>query len=89
MGLFFCFFAPLAFFSGIALGLFVIYSIYKFIAEKDILAGLRVSANEFNEDDLMAMEKSVEQTVRMVLDEIVLNPDDLKPTHSDSDRRLI
>lgn len=89
MGLFFCFFAPLAFFSGIALGLFVIYSIYKFIAEKDILAGLRVSANEFNEDDLMAMEKSVEQTVRMVLDEIGLNPDDLKPTHSDSDRRLI
>jgi len=45
--------------------------------------------NEFNEDDLMALEKAVEQTVRVSLDEIGLDPDDLKPISDVDNNRLI
>lgn len=83
-----CIVGPLGTINSIALFLFVIFSIYKWLTEKDILAGLRVPPNEFNEDDLMAMEKAVEQTVRIALDEIGLDPNDLKPTDA-SGRRLI
>ena len=74
-------------FSGIFISLK--YSIFKWVAERDFWAGLRVRANEFNEDDLMALEKAVEQTVRVSLDELGLDPDDLKPiTDLDSDRLI-
>lgn len=73
-----CVVGPLGFINTLALLLFFAYSIYKYITEKDILAGLRSRPNEFNEDDLMAMEKAVEQTVRIALTEVKLNPDDLQ-----------
>jgi len=84
-----CLVGPLAFVNSIALFLFFIYSIYKWITERDFLAGLRVSPNEFNEDDLMALEKAIEQTVRVSLDEIGLDPDDLKPITDLDSNRLI
>jgi hypothetical protein len=84
-----CVIGPLGTLNSLALFFFLIYSGYKWLTEKDILAGLRTTPNEFNEDDLMAMEKAVEQTVRIALDEIGLNQADLKPIHSGSDRRLI
>jgi hypothetical protein len=89
LGSLLCIVGPLGTVNLLALLLFVIFSIYKFVTEKDILAGLRVTPNEFNEDDLMAIEKAVEQTVRMSLDEIGLNADDLKPIAVEDNRRLI
>jgi hypothetical protein len=84
-----CLIGPLGLVDSLLLLLFASYSIYKWFTEKDLLAGLRVSPNEFNEDDLMAMEKAVEQTVRIALDEIGLDPNDLKPAISENERRLI
>lgn len=85
-----CFIGPLGLINNIALLIFVIYSLYKWLRDKDILAGLRVPPNEFNEDDLMAMDKAVEQTVRVALDKIGLDPDELKPVLLDKERgRLI
>jgi hypothetical protein len=72
-----CLVGPLGTINSLALGLFLIYSIWKYLSIKDFWAGLRATPTEFNEDDLMAMEKAVEQTVRIALDEIGLNPDDL------------
>ncbi len=89
LGSLLCVIGPLGTLNLLALALFVVYSLYKFVTEKDILAGLRVSPNEFNEDDLMALEKAIEQTVRISLDEIGLNPDDLKPIATDGGQRLI
>lgn len=84
-----CLVGPIGMLNTLALLFFLIYSLYKWLAEKDLWAGLRVPPNEFNEDDLMAMEKAVEQTVRVSLDEIGLNPDDLKPAAMGDQRRLI
>jgi hypothetical protein len=84
-----CIIGPLSLINSLLLFLFVIYSIYKWVKEKDILGGLRVTPNEFNEDDLMALEKAVEETVRISLDEIGLDPADLKPTSTGIERRII
>jgi len=83
-----CLIGPIGIINNIALFLFVVFSIYKWFSEKDILAGLRVRPNEFNEDDLMALEKAVEQTVRISMDEIGLDPDDLKPTNVSGNRLI-
>lgn len=85
-----CLLGPLHFIDVLALLILFIYSVYKFVQEKDFLAALRVPPNEFNEDDLMALEKAVEQTIRSGLDDIGLNPADLKPTAvKGSEQRLI
>jgi hypothetical protein len=68
-----CVIGPLGLVVSILLFLFAAYSLWKFLTEKDILAGLRVSPNEFNEDDLMALEKAVEQTINQSMDEIGLD----------------
>ena len=83
-----CILGPVTAINNIALLIFLLYSLYKWLTEKDFLAGLRSTPNEFNEDDLMALEKSVEQTVRIALDEIGLNPNELKPIEGMS-RRII
>jgi hypothetical protein len=89
LGTLLCIVGPLGTLNLLSLSLFVVYSLYKFMTEKDILAGLRVTPNEFNEDDLMAVEKAVEQTVRISLDEIGVNADDLIPIAVEGGRRLI
>ena len=74
-----CITGPLGTINLILLGILLIFSIYKWVTEKDFLAALRSKPNEFDEDDLMAMEKAVEQTVRMSMDEIGLDSNDLIP----------
>lgn len=74
-----CVIGPLGFLNNLALFLLLCFSAYKWLTEKDFLAALRVPPNEFNEDDLMAMEKAVEETVRQSLTDIKLNPEDLQP----------
>jgi hypothetical protein len=73
-----CIVWPVGLLNTLALVLFCLYSTYKWVSSRDFLAALRVPPNEFNQDDLMAMEKAVEQTVRKSLDEIGLQPDDLQ-----------
>lgn len=77
-----CITGPLGTIDMILLGLLLIFSIYKWVTEKDFFAALRSKPNEFDEDDLMAMEKAVEQTVRMSMDEIGLDSNDLIPLQS-------
>lgn len=84
-----CVIGPLAGINSILLTLLLFYSGYKWLTEKDLFAALRSKPNEFNEDDLMAMEKTVEQTVRISIDEIGLDPDDLKPVNTGEKSRLI
>jgi hypothetical protein len=84
-----CVIGPLASINNFVLLIFFFYSVYKWFTERDFWAGLRSAPNEFNEDDLMALEKSVEQTVRIALDEIGLNSNDLKPVEGTLGRRLI
>ena len=86
--LLFCIF-PLSLLNNLALFLFVVYGFYKWLIDKDFFAGLRSKPNEFNLDDMMMMEKAVEQTVRVSMDEIGLNSNDLKATFASSGGRLI
>lgn len=75
-----CCLGPLWTLNGILFPIALVYSAYKWLTEKDFFALLRVAPNEFNEDDLMSLEKAVEQTIRSGLDDIGLNPAELKPT---------
>lgn len=84
-----CILGPLGAINSLALGLLIIYSIFKWFTEKDILAGLRTTPNEFDEDDLMAMEKAVEQTVHQAMDDIGLDPDELIPASRQTSTRVI
>lgn len=84
-----CVIGPLGTINGLLVGILLIYSGYKYLTDKDFLAALRTKPNEFDFDDLMAMEKTVEQTVRIAMDEIGLDPDDLKPVNSGDRTRLI
>jgi len=63
-----CCLGPIYLLDYLALGLLVLFSAYKWLTEKDLLAALRVPPNEFDTDDIVALEKSVEQTVREALD---------------------
>jgi hypothetical protein len=75
-----CCFGPLWTINGILFPIALVFSAYKWLTEKDFFALLRVAPNEFNEDDMMSLEKAVEQTIRSGLDDIGLNPSDLRPT---------
>ena len=63
--------------------------VFILVSSTSIRGRASVAPNEFNEDDLMAMEKAVERTVRISLDEIGLDPDDLKLANSIQERRII
>jgi hypothetical protein len=74
-----CCLGPIWSINALVFPLLLLFSSYKWLTERDFFALLRVAPNEFNEDDLMAMEKAVEQTVRVSLDDIGLNPAELRP----------
>jgi hypothetical protein len=74
-----CCLGPVWSINALVFPLLLLFSAYKWLTERDFFALLRVAPNEFNEDDLMAMEKAVEQTVRVSLDDIGLNPAELHP----------
>jgi hypothetical protein len=65
-----CCLGPFYLMNWLALGILVLFSGYKYLTDKDILAALRVPPNEFDIDDTVALEKSVEQTVREALDAV-------------------
>jgi hypothetical protein len=65
-----CCIGPLSAVNSLALTLAVLHMVYKFITEKDPLALLRTPPNEFQQDDIVALEKAVEETVRQSLDTI-------------------
>lgn len=65
-----CLGGPLYVGTSISLFLLVFYSLYKFLADKDPAAAFRKLPDEFDEDDAIALEKSVEETVRQALDSI-------------------
>ncbi len=78
-----CVVGPLGLLNMFALVLVAIYSGYRWLTERDIWAALRVPPNEFNEDDMMAMEKAVEEAIRESLTELRLNPEDLRMATAD------
>lgn len=69
-----CVIGPLGAINQTILGLILLFSIYKWIREKDFAAILRAPANEFQKDDTIALEKAVEETLRQSLDEVGIEP---------------
>lgn len=65
-----CVVGPLGMLNTVLLSLAFLFSVYKFLKDKDFLALLRTPPNEFQLDDIVALEKSVEESVRQSLDEI-------------------
>ena len=74
-----CCLGPVYFGVWVSLLLMLLFALYKFITDKDILAPLRVQPNEFDEDDLIALEKAVEQTVRESLDVVGIEQELMPP----------
>lgn len=68
--LLFCCGGPLFISSALGVLFGVILAGYRFVTDKDFLAPFRVSASEFDIDDMIALEKAVEQTARECLDEV-------------------
>lgn len=75
-----CVIGPVGFFNGFLLWLALLYSIYKWIRERDFFAILRTPPNEFQLDDIIALEKSVEETVRQSLDTVGIDKALMPPT---------
>ncbi|MEM7112141.1 MAG: zinc ribbon domain-containing protein [Chloroflexota bacterium] len=65
-----CLGGPIYVGTSITLFMLVFYSLYKFLVDKDPVAAFRKLPDEFDEDDAVALEKSVEETVRQALDGI-------------------
>lgn len=85
-----CCFGPLAGISQMVLSFGLIFSVYKYVTEKDFLALLRAKPNEFQEDDIVSLEKAVNETVRQGADVIGIDLKLLEPGKAyQSTRRLI
>jgi hypothetical protein len=52
---------------------------YKFLTVKDPLMLLRTPPNEFQQDDIVALEKAVEETVRQSLDRVGIDTGVMPP----------
>jgi len=84
-----CCLGPFYLGAWITLGLIALFALYKFITEKDILAPVRVQPNEFDQDDLIALEKAVEQTVRESLDVVGIEQELMPPAEEYGIRQRI
>ncbi len=85
-----CCTGPLGLIALLVLELIIVFSIYKFLTEKDILALFRPPPNEFQEDDIVALEKAVNETVRQSADMIGIDLKLLAPGQAHrSGRRLM
>jgi hypothetical protein len=78
-----CCLGPFYLLAYLALGLLALFSLYKWLTDRDILAALRESPNEFDIDDTASLEKAVEQTVREALDSLGLESRVLMPPAAD------
>jgi hypothetical protein len=74
-----CCIGPFYILGALALGFLAVFSLYKWLTEKDLPAALRMPANEFDIDDSACLEKAVEQTVREALDSLGLESRVLMP----------
>ena len=70
-----CCIGPLGVVNTMALVIGLIASTYAWLKNKDFLSLLRTPPNEFQVDDIIALEKSVEETVRQSLDAIGIDAD--------------
>lgn len=70
---------PLGVLNSLAWMFIGVFSVYKYLTEKDALAILRTPPNEFQTDDIIALEKAVEETVRQSLDAIGIDTSGLLP----------
>jgi len=68
-----CCVMPLVLLDAIMLNLGFLYSVYKTFTDKDPWILLRTPPNEFQEDDIVSLERAVEDTVREALDTIGIN----------------
>lgn len=70
MALFLCCVGPLGMLNTLALMAAGLYTVWRTVTDKDPLAILRTSLNEFNQDDVIGLEKAVEETVRECMDQV-------------------
>jgi hypothetical protein len=86
-----CVIGPLGLLNQFLVMILFIYSLYKWLSDRDFLAILRARPNEFQEDDTVALEKAVEETVRQSLDKIGVDSTLMLPVRETSLnlRRLI
>jgi hypothetical protein len=74
-----CCTGPLGSLASLALILGAAFSVSKFLTEKDVLALFRSPPNEFQEDDIVSLEKAVNETVRQAADLIGIDRKLLAP----------
>jgi hypothetical protein len=67
---FVCCLGPLGLLNTFALLAAGLMTVWRTVTDKDPLAILRTSLNEFNQDDVIALEKAVEETVRECMDQV-------------------
>lgn len=65
-----CCIGPLAIPNILGLLVAGVHMVYKFLTDKDPFMLLRTPPNEFQQDDIIALEKAVEETVRQSLDNV-------------------
>lgn len=70
MAFFLCCIGPLGLVNTAALLIAGLFTVWRTVTDKDPLAILRTSLNEFNQDDVIALEKAVEETVRECMDQV-------------------
>lgn len=90
LGFLICCTGPLGTFASVTLTVVIAYSLYKFLTEKDVLALFRAPPNEFQVDDIVSLEKAVNETVRQSADLIGIDRKLLSPEVARQfDRRII
>ena len=89
LGALICCVGPFWFFNGLALFLLALHMFYKFLTIKDPLSMLRLPPNEFQQDDIIALEKAVEETVRQSLDTIGIDASLMPPAAEYGFRRRL
>ena len=65
-----CCVGPMGLLNTLGLLLVGLHMVYKFITDRDPLMLLRTPPNEFEYDDIVALEMAVEETVRQSLDQV-------------------
>jgi len=86
-----CCTTPLAAIAQLVLLVGVVFSAYKFLTDRDVLALLRSSPTEFQEDDIVSLEKAVNETVRQSADLVGIDLKLLEPgrAYRETRRRLL
>lgn len=79
LALFLCCVGPLGLVNTLALILAGIFTVWRTVTDRDPLAILRTTPNEFRQDDVIALEKAVEETVRECMDQVGIDRQLLPP----------